>query len=63
MIKKYMIVRIVNILAQGREDHNMITEDCYKIVEKGYDEIEQAYRRVKEDYRIPSHYVIIEYWC
>ena len=58
-----MIVRIVNILAENKEDGSMITEDCYKIIEKGYDEKEHAYKRIINDYRMPTHYIIIEYDC
>ena len=62
MKKRYMIVRIVNILAQMKQDNSMITEDCYTIVDKDYEEAEHAYR-TKEKYREPNHYIIVEYWC
>lgn len=49
MIERYMIVRIINILAQTKDDDSMITEPCYKIVDMGYETTDSAYR-IKEKY-------------
>jgi hypothetical protein len=62
MKKRYMIVRIINILAEMKHENSMVTEDSYKIVDNDYEEAEHAYR-AKQKYREPSHYIIVEYWC
>jgi hypothetical protein len=62
MKKRYMIVRIINILAETKKDNSMVAEDCYKIVDKNYGDPEIAYK-VKEGYSEPSHYIVVEYWC
>ena len=61
MKKRYMIVRILNIIAEIKEDNTMITERCYNIVDENYGCLNVAYR-VKENYREPSHYIVVEYW-
>jgi hypothetical protein len=63
MKKRYMIVRIINILAEMKQDDSMVTEDCYKIVDKNYGEPEIAYKVIEEEMREPSHYIVVEYWC
>lgn len=62
MKKRYMIVRIMNIVAEMKSSNEMITEECFTIVDKDYEEAEHAYR-VMQKYREPSHYIIVEYWC
>ncbi len=57
-----MIVRIVNILAENKEDGSMITEPCYVTMEMDNDTLEGAYL-TKEGYREPSNYIVVEYWC
>ncbi len=57
-----MIVRIVNILAEMKENDFMITEPCYQIIDKDYETPDSAYR-VKETYREPKNYIIVQYWC
>jgi hypothetical protein len=44
MKKRYMIVRIINILAEMKQDYSMVTEDCYNIVDKNYIEPDIAYK-------------------
>ena len=61
MKEKYMIVRIVNILAEMK-DGSMLTESCYQIVGMDYETPDSAFR-VKEKYREPKHYIIVQYWC
>jgi hypothetical protein len=61
MQKRYMIVRITNVLAQMKHDDSMITEDCYTIVDKDYDEPQHAYN-IKQRYREPNHYIVVKYW-
>ena len=60
MKEKYMIVRIVNILAELK-DNSCITEPCYQIVEKDYETLETAYN-AKEKYREPQNYIVVQYW-
>jgi hypothetical protein len=61
MIKKYMIVRIVNILAELKDDNSMITESCYNVVELGLMTVELAYN-LRESYRFPHNYIIVPYY-
>jgi len=62
MTKKYMIVRIVNILAESKYDGSMVTEPCYVTMELDHDTLGSAYL-TKEGYREPSNYIVVEYWC
>jgi hypothetical protein len=61
MKKRYMIVRILNIIAEMKESNAMITERCYNIIDTNYGCLDAAYR-VKEGYREPSNYIVVEYW-
>jgi hypothetical protein len=60
MKEKYMIVRIVNILAET--NNSTLTESCYQVIDKDYETPDSAYR-VKEKYREPQHYIVVQYWC
>ncbi len=65
MKERYMIVRIMDILTEMKDNGSMITVDnkpCYQIVDKDYETPDSAYR-VKEKYREPQHYIIVQYWC
>lgn len=62
MKEKYMIVRIINILAEMRDNSSMVTEPCYHIMDTDYDTPDSAYK-VKQKYREPHHYIIVKYWC
>jgi len=61
MKEKYMIVRIVNIVAQLKDSNSMITEPCYQIVDKDYESPDSAYRE-KQKYREPQNYIVVQYW-
>jgi hypothetical protein len=61
MKEKYMIVRIVNIIAQSKDDNSMITEPCYQIVDKDYESPDSACR-AKQKYREPQNYIVVQYW-
>jgi len=61
MKEKYMIVRIVNIVAQLKDDNSMVTEPCYQIVDKDYESPDSAYRE-KQKYREPQNYIVVQYW-
>ena len=61
MKERYMIVRIVNILAEMKDNNRMLTESCYQIVDKDYETADSAYRE-KETYREPQHYIVVKYW-
>jgi hypothetical protein len=62
MKERYMIVRIINILAEMKDNNSMITEPCYQIVDKDYETPDSAYR-AKEKYRESQHYIVVQYWC
>ncbi len=61
MKERYTIVRIVNILAEDKNDGSIISEPCYQVIDTDYETPESAYK-VKQTYRYPQHYIITKYW-
>ena len=59
--ERFMIVRILNILAQDKDDNSTITEPCYVIVDSNYETLESAHK-IKETYRESQNYIIINYY-
>lgn len=61
MKEKYMIVRIISVLAELKEDNTLVTEACYIPVDLNHDTRSSAFT-TKEQYRYPKHYIIVKYW-
>jgi len=57
---KYMIVRIVNIIAEFKDGDGMLTEPCWVIMEKDLT-IEKAFK-TKDKFRYPENYIILSYY-
>lgn len=62
MKERYMIIRILSIVAELKDNEQLITEPCYQIVDKDYETPESAYN-VKQKHRYPEHYIVVQYWC
>lgn len=59
--QKYAIIRIVNIIAELKDDNAQITEPCYIVVEKNIETLEIA-TKIRNNYRYSENYIIINYW-
>ena len=62
MKERYMLIRILSIVAELKDNDELITEPCYQIVDKDYETPESAYN-AKQKYRYPEHYIVVQYWC
>lgn len=58
---KYMVIRIINILGQFKDDDSFVTEECWTMMEKDFKKLDDAFV-VKDNYRCPEHYIVIPYY-